>query len=274
MLGPPADRGRDPLLAQEALHLGDELLDVGVPLGGPGAQQLLDLGVARRVEDGEAAVLQLVLDALHPQTMGQGGVDLQGLGGDTGLLLGGQGVQGADVVEAVGQLDQEHPHVASHGDDHLADRGSLRLLEVREPDPVEHGHAVDEVGHGVAEAGPHLVERQVGVLQGVVEQSRRHRPGIEAVPGEDAGHGQRVGDVGVAGAAQLPRMRSRRGDVGADQQIGISGWEVAAELGEHRLQVGREVAYLSGVGIGHGRSPAPARHWAPSGREVHVAPIG
>jgi hypothetical protein len=69
-------------------------------------------------------------------------------------------------------------------------------------------------------------------------------------------------------------MRSRRGDVGADQQIGISGWEVAAELGEHRLQVGREVAYLSGVGIGHGRSPAPARHRAPSGREVQVAPIG
>ena len=64
-------------------------------------------------------VLQLPLDALHTQPVGDGGVDLHSLQRLL-LLLGGRLVlHGPHVVEPVGDLDEDHPDVLAHGDEHL-----------------------------------------------------------------------------------------------------------------------------------------------------------
>ena len=60
------------------------------------------------------------------------------------LLVRRQEAQRAHVVQPVGELDDQHPGVAGHRDDHLAD--GLGLGGVAVLDLVQLGHAVDEVG--------------------------------------------------------------------------------------------------------------------------------
>lgn len=68
---------------------------------------------------GEGNVFQFIADLAHAQAIGDGGVNFQGFAGDLDPLFIAQGRQGADVVQAVGQLDQDDPHVGGHGDDHF-----------------------------------------------------------------------------------------------------------------------------------------------------------
>ena len=61
------------------------------------------------------------------------------------LLLLGQRVERAHVVEAVGQLDQDHPDVVGHRDHHLAVVLGLLLVAALERDAGELRDAVDEL---------------------------------------------------------------------------------------------------------------------------------
>ena len=88
------------------------LLALGVQLGN-------DLVIADGVQILQRQVLQLPLDALHAQPVRDGGIDLHGLQGLL-LLLGRRLIlHGAHVVEPVGDLDEDHPDVLAHGDEHL-----------------------------------------------------------------------------------------------------------------------------------------------------------
>jgi hypothetical protein len=68
-----------------------------------------------------------VLDLLHAEPMGERGVDVEGLPA-TRRCFSSATVDGADVVEPVGQLDDEDPQVLGHGHHHLADGGRLGLF--------------------------------------------------------------------------------------------------------------------------------------------------
>ena len=78
-------------------------------------------------------------------------------------------------METVRELDQDDPHVLGHRDDQLAVVLGLRLLAALELDARQLRHALDEVRDLVAELGADVVERDVGVLDGVVEKRRRER---------------------------------------------------------------------------------------------------
>ena len=60
----------------------------------------------------------------------------------------------------------------------------------------------------------HLMEGQVGVLHRVVEKGGGEGRGIESVVGQDLGDRHRVGDVGVAGLANLALMGRSGGGEG------------------------------------------------------------
>ena len=105
------------------------------------------------------------------------------------------------VVEPVGELDDEHPDVPRHRDDHLAHRLGLRGLTVGHL--VELGDTVDEHGDLVAEVTSQRLQAVCRVLHRVVQQGGRQRGRCHPELGEDRRHGQRVGDVVVAGAALL-----------------------------------------------------------------------
>ena len=238
MLGSAGDGGLHLRLAQVGLdladHLGQELVSRRRPLGDHPHDLIVDLGMQGR----EREVLELPLDGVHAQPVGQGCVDVEGLAGGAFLALLRHVAQRAHVVEPVGELDHEHPDVARHRHDHLAD--GLGLGRVAVLHLVELGHAVDHPGDLVAEVLPALLERVRRVLDGVVQQ-RRHQGRLRhADARQDRGDRQRVGDVGVAALAHLGAVHLLGGDVRAlDQRqvgLGVVGPDGAEERLEHRVR--------------------------------------
>ena len=136
--------------------------------------------------------------------MGQGGVDVECLLGGAALLPLRHDRERPHVVEPVGQLDDQDPPVVGHGHEHLADRRRLLGLLGVELEAVELGDPLDDQGHRRTEVAVDDLGGHPGVLDGVVEQGGGHRLGVEPQVGDDAGHGDRVGDVGLAGRRVCP----------------------------------------------------------------------
>ena len=147
MLAAAGDLGLDAEFGEPGPHLGQRLGEVDVALGCPRADEVVEFGEALRVQRGERQVLQLLLQLLHPEAVRQRRVDVERLLGDALLLVDRHRGDGAHVVEAVGELDDEHPQVLGHRHEHLAHRGGLLLLARVEADPLELGDAVDDRRH-------------------------------------------------------------------------------------------------------------------------------
>ena len=156
----------------------------------------------------------MLLHVLHAEAVRQRRVDVDRLAGDALLLARGERREGRHVVEPVGQLDDQDAHVLGHRHEHLAHRGGLlRLLGV-ELDALELGDTVDDAGDVGTELGGDVLEGDVGVLDGVVQQRGRDRDVVEAEVGDDRGDGQRVMDVRLARLAHLLAMGVSRQLVG------------------------------------------------------------
>ncbi len=138
--------------------------------------------------------------------MGDRAVDVERLAGLLDLLLLGHRGDRAHVVQAIGQLDQDDPDVRGHRDHHLAVVLGLRLVARLERQPGELGDAVDQSRHLVAERLAYLLERRRRVLDGVVQQRRAQRLGVEAHPRADLRHADRMDDEVLAGAPALIGM--------------------------------------------------------------------
>ena len=95
-------------LAAEGL---DEALDVALALAALGVEAVGDLAVGLRLEVLQRQVLQLRLDLVEPEPVGERREQLLRFGGDAELLLGRHGAQRPHVVETVGELDQDDAHV-------------------------------------------------------------------------------------------------------------------------------------------------------------------
>ncbi len=207
VLRPPGDLGGDAQLGQALAHLLEHLGEVDVALGRADRRHVVDLGVPLGVQGGEGQILELGLHVLHAEAVGQRGVDVEGLAGDAVLLPRRHRRDGAHVVEAVRELDDQDPQVAGHGHQHLAHGGGLLGLAGVELDPLELGDAVDDGGDVDPERALDLVERRARVLDGVVQQRGGDGDVVEAEVGDDAGHGQGVLDVRLARVARLAAVR-------------------------------------------------------------------
>ncbi len=239
------DAGGDQPIVDVIDHLGQ----VDVALGRPGGHHLLDLRVAPGMEGGEGQVLELPLDVLDSEAVGQRGVDVEGLLGAALLLPLGHGRDGLHVVEPVGQLDQQDPGILGHGHQHLAHGGRLLGLAGVEADPVQLGDAVDDGRHVGPELRLDLRQAEAGVLDRVVEQGGRDGDVVEAQPGQDGGHRQRVGDVGLAGVAELAMVGGGRRLVGPDDHAGLVARVPGPEGAEQRTE-----------GVGGLDLPSPGQH--------------
>ena len=102
-----------------------------------------------------------------------------------------------------------------HRHQHLAHRGGLLRLVRVELEPLELGDAVDDRRDLGAEVALDVGERDLGVLDRVVQQRGGHRDLVEADVGDDAGDGERVVDVALAARAELVAVRLRGDLVGA-----------------------------------------------------------
>ena len=110
-----------------------------------------------------------MLDFLHSQPVRQRGVHLERLASDPLSFFDGQRADRAKVVQSIGQLDEQDPHVLRHGDHHLADSGGLGFFAGTEANSVEFRHSVDHPGNFRPEVGLDFFDRYVCIFDGVVE---------------------------------------------------------------------------------------------------------
>ena len=221
-LDPALDGGTlDAALLQPQLddtgHSGKELLPCTL------AQHLADLLVAHGVKVVQAAVLQLLLDVQDAQTVGDGGIDLHRLTGLVAALLLRPGIAGAHIVEPVAELDDHHADIPAHGQQHLAQVLGLQLLDVGELDLGQLGHTVHQQGHFLAKGGGQVLQRGGGILHHVMEQGGGNALRIHAQIQHQAGHGQRVADVGLAAAAADPVVRLIGKVIGLGDHLHVVG---------------------------------------------------
>ena len=222
------------LLAADDLHLelgrGEGLLDVALdalddvaPVAARPLHRLGQRGVAPRVQVLERQLLQLAVGLVQAEPVRDRRVDVERLARDAQALVGRHRVHRAHVVQPVGELDQDHAHVARHRQQHLAERLGLAFLARRELQLVELGQAVDQVGGRRAEALDQLGLGDAAVLHRVVHQRGHDGLRVELPVGAQAGHRDRVRDVGLAAGAELA-------------EVGLVGEAVGLA---HPLDVGR-----------------------------------
>ena len=137
-------------------------------------------------------------------------------------------MQRAHVVQAIGELDQQHAHVVGDGEQQLAE--ILRLLGVLggEIELVELGQAVDQPADLGAEQLVDLLAGDRRVLDRVVQHRGDDRRVVELELGQDRRDFERMREIGIARGALLLPMRLHGEDIGAVEQILVRVGIVAA----------------------------------------------
>ncbi len=203
-------RGLDSGRGQALLERLEDLVHHRAPVAAGRLDGFREDLVAERIEVRERELLQLAVEAVQAQPVGDRGVDLDRLARDAPARLRVDRLERPHVVQPVGELDQDDAHVARHREQHLAEVLGLGVGLGLELDAVELGQAVHEFRDGLAEALGDLLLGDLGVLHHVVQQRRHHRLGVELPVGDDLGDRDRVRDVGMAALAELPLVRGAR----------------------------------------------------------------
>ena len=113
--------------------------------------------IGLRHQAAERQVFEFAAHALHAHASGERRIDVERVLGDAGALGLRHVVEGAHVVQAVGELDQQHARVVGDRQQELAEvLGLLRMLG-DEVELAELGQPVDEAADLFAER---LVERR------------------------------------------------------------------------------------------------------------------
>ncbi len=110
-------------------------------------------------------------------------------------------------MQAVGELDQDHADIPRHGHRHfleilglcLGARGGFELRQLAD--------AIDQFRHAGTKLSGQGFLADAGVLDHIVQQCRDQALMVHVHIGEDIGHRQRVGNVGLTGAPDLPVVR-------------------------------------------------------------------
>src|SRR3989475_3271721 len=169
----------------------------------------------------EREVLKLRFHARHAEPVCQRRVQFARFQRDTLALLRRQRIEGAHVVQPVGELDDDDAGVARDRHQQLAI--VLRLFfgsrtEVQRGDLRE---AVDQISDFVAEVPPQHVQGDVGVLDDVVQQGRRDRRRIHLLLGQNRRDGHAVRHEVGPRQTLLPLVRLRADPVGARQDVEV-----------------------------------------------------
>ena len=214
------------------VHLAFHALHDVTPPPARALHRLVHRGMAPGVQVREAELLQLTVHLVQAQAVGNGRVDVQGFAGDAPALGRRHGGHGAHVVQPVGQLDQDHAHVARHGQQHLAKALGLRLFTGAELQLVELGQAVHQFGRGCAKTLNQLGFGDAAVLHRVVHERRHDGLRVQAPARTQAGHRDGVGDVGLTAGAELAQMGGVGKLEGFPNELEVAFGKVGQHLAE------------------------------------------
>lgn len=202
----PGDLGVELRVGHRALRGLENLADHFAAIAARGLHGLLERRVAMRIEVREAHVLQLAIRIVQTEPVRDRRIDVERFARDAATLFHRHRAERAHIVQAVGELHEDHAHVARHREQHLAEVFRLRFLATAEFHLVEFRQAVDELGDLRAEALGELALRDALVFHHVVQQRRHDRLRVELPARTDFGDGDRMGDVGFAALAILTEV--------------------------------------------------------------------
>ena len=219
-LAPAGDLGRDAAVGKLS---GELLLDLGDP-----AVLLRSASVSSRsvitligvgIELAERQILELLAHLLHAHAAGERRVDVERFLSRAAPRLGRPICESAHIVQPVGELDQQHPHIVGDGEQELAQ--ILRLLRLLgdEVELFQLGQPLDQMADLAAEKPVDLGTGRVGILDRVVQERRGDGRVVELKVGEDGGDLERVREIGIAGRALLLAMSPHGIDIGAVEQV-------------------------------------------------------
>ena len=180
-----------------------------------------DLLVLLRKTVLHAEVFQFGFDGEKPQSVRQRREEVDRLAGDLDLLVQGHGAQRAHVVQPVGDLDEDYPHVVREREQHLAEIfGLLRRVGVE--DARHLGQSVDHRGDLRAEDALHVFDRVFCVFHHVVQQRCDDRFDSQSdLLDDDFRHGDRVQQIGFSRTAAHTGVRLFRKEKGAPDEVPI-----------------------------------------------------
>ena len=230
------DRALRTRAAQILFDLVDDVTQVLFTLRGPLRNEAVNLLVDFRIQGLEGKLLEFPLDHVHTEAVSQRRVDLQRLLRLLRRRLGRNETPRAGVMDAIGQLNEQHADVAAHGDEHLAQRLGLSSSSIA--DLVELGDAVDQIRDGFTEVGGQFLERVVRVFHGVMQQCSNQRRGRHSHLGKDRRYGHRMGDIRLARLAHLPTMAFFSLAVGPLHHADIRLRMIRAQSPHKRLNLG------------------------------------
>ncbi len=227
-----------------------------------------DGGIGVRLDLAEGESLHLLHELVHPDPLGERGVDVHRLAGDPlSLLFAGDEMEGAHVVKPVRELDEQHAYVARHGEQELPEIFRRPLALALRLDLAELGDPVDQSGDVGPEQFLDLLRSRDRILDRVVEDRGDDRLVVEAEVGEDSGHFDRVAVIRIARRPFLGAVRFHREDIGAVDHR-LVGVRVVGPyflekfiLSKHRTNIGWRGAALQHYSVlsGRGRCTFRAR---------------
>ena len=106
-------------------------------------------------------------------------------------------------MQPVGQLDDDHPDVCGHSQDHLPHVLGLAFLTAGELHLADLGDPVHDIRRFTAEEPFNFREFGIRVFYGVVKQTGHHTDHIHFHLCQDVGHLQGVGQIGFPGKTDL-----------------------------------------------------------------------
>jgi hypothetical protein len=207
VLHPPVDNVIDFQLVEPGVDLLLRLLHEEIILLLLDAELGYDFVVAHGIQILQREILQLPLDALHAQTMGDGGVDLHGFQRFLLLLFRRLILHGAHVVQTVGDFDQDDPDVLGHGDKHFPQIFHLLVFLGGILNPGQLADPVHQIRHGGTEQLGDFLVGGGGILNAVVHQGGLNGLGVQLqLLRHNLRHSQRMNDIGLAALALLTLM--------------------------------------------------------------------
>ena len=219
-----------PRLGQAGANRLEDFVHHLAPVAARRLGRLGEDAVAQRINMRERELLHFAVQRIQAQAVGDGRVNLQRLARDTAALGRRHRAQGAHVVQAVSQLDQDDANIARHGQQHLAEILGLRVGLGLELDAIELGNTIDKLGDRFTKTRANVLGGDRGVLDHVVQQRRHQRLRIELPVGQDFRHRQRMRNIRFAAGALLPLVGGVTELVGLFNTADIGRLEVAREM--------------------------------------------
>ena len=157
----------------------------------------------------ETEVFQLVLDPTDAQPVGQRRVNFQRFLRNGLPFRRAQMLEGAHVVQAVGQLDEHDANVVRHREQHLAEIFRLLFLMALERDLADLRDTVDEMHHVLPELALEFFGRGHRVLKRVMEQCGNDGSHVRLQGRQHTGDRDGMLQIGLARTAPLPFVHLR-----------------------------------------------------------------